>query len=66
MNVPVKESRRTHLGVEPLEARDVPSAWSFWSRPPATSQVSGMVYADQNADGQRRTGNGGSRASSSS
>jgi large repetitive protein len=51
MNVHAKESRRTHLGVEPLEARDVPSAWSFWARPQANSQVSGMVYADQNADG---------------
>jgi len=51
MNVHAKESRRTHLGVEPLEARDVPSAWGSWSRPPATSQVSGMVYVDQNGDG---------------
>ena len=41
---------QTRLGVEPLEARDVPSGWR-WS-PPANSQVSGMVYRDENADGQ--------------
>src|SRR3954469_25506944 len=51
MNVHAKESRRTHLRVEPLEARDVPSAWGLSTSPQANSQVSGMVYADQNADG---------------
>ena len=45
-----KETRR-RLGVESLEARDVPSSWRGWS-PPANSQVSGLVYIDQNADGQ--------------
>jgi SdrD B-like protein len=45
MSVLVRKSRRARLGVESLEVRDVPSG------SPATSQVSGLVYIDENLDG---------------
>jgi hypothetical protein len=45
MSVLVRKSHRARLGIEFLEARDVPSS------SPATSQISGMVYIDENLDG---------------
>jgi large repetitive protein len=50
MKVAKKESRRARLSAQSLEARDVPSSWH--GPAPANSQVSGLVYFDQNSDGQ--------------
>lgn len=45
----MRAATKVRLGVESLEARDVPSG-GRWS-PPATSQISGMIYRDENFDG---------------
>lgn len=50
MNVFVRECRRARFGAESLEAREMPSVCP--TAPPATSAISGMVYKDENADGQ--------------